>query len=61
VSGLVRGRLHFFQGMHELIRRFYLAIEGRGEMPIPMSEALRTTRIMDDIFRSCAEQDEVRP
>jgi hypothetical protein len=34
--------------MHELIRRFYLAIEGRGEMPIPMAEALRTTRIMDD-------------
>jgi len=61
VSGLAGARLHFFQGMHELIRRFYLAIEGRGEMPIPMSEALRTTRLMDDIFRSCAIEDEARP
>lgn len=60
VNGLLRARLHFFQGMHELVRRFYLAIEGRGEMPIPMSEALRTTRIMDDIFRSLSEADEAR-
>lgn len=60
VNGLLRARLHFFQGMHELIRRFYLAIEGRGEMPIPMSEALRTTRIMDDVFRSLSAADETQ-
>jgi predicted dehydrogenase len=55
VVDLCRARLHFFQGMHELIRRFYLAIEGRGAMPIPMSEAVRTTQIMDDIFSSIQE------
>jgi predicted dehydrogenase len=55
VKAFRQARLHFFQGMQELIRRFYLAVEGRGEMPIPMAEALRTTRILDDILRSCAE------
>lgn len=57
VRDLLGARLHFFQGMHELIRRFYLAIEGRGEMPIAMSEALRTTRIIDDIIRSAAANE----
>lgn len=56
-GSLVRGRLHFFQGMHELIRRFYAAIEGTGEMPTPMKEAVRTARIIDDIVRSCAAND----
>jgi predicted dehydrogenase len=55
-NDLCRARLHYFQGMHELIRRFYLAIEGRGVMPIPMSEAVRTTRIMDDIFGAIQEE-----
>jgi predicted dehydrogenase len=55
-TDLCRARLHYFQGMHELIRRFYLAIEGRAAMPIPMSEAVRTARIMDDIFRSIQEE-----
>jgi predicted dehydrogenase len=54
VGGLLRARLHFYQGMNELISRFYHAIENGGELPIPMAEALRTTRIMDDIFRSVA-------
>jgi predicted dehydrogenase len=53
VAGLLRAKLHFFEGMHELIRRFYLAIQGKGDMPIPMAEALRTTRIMADIFTQC--------
>lgn len=55
-ADLCRARLHYFQGMYELIRRFYLAIEGRAAMPIPMSEAVRTTRIMDDIFSSTQEE-----
>lgn len=55
-ADLCRARLHYFQGMHELIRRFYLAIEGRAAMPIPMSEAVRTTQIMDDIFNSTQEE-----
>ncbi len=53
VAGLVHARLHFFDGMHELIRRFYLAIHGSGDMPIPMAEALRTTRILEEIFTQC--------
>lgn len=56
VASLLRARLHFFEGLHELIRRFYLAIQGKGDMPIPMMEALRTTRIMEEIFIQCDRQ-----
>jgi hypothetical protein len=56
-ADLCRARLHYFQGMHELFRRFYLAIEGRAAMPIPMAEAVRTTHIMDDIFNSIQEDE----
>jgi predicted dehydrogenase len=52
---VARARLHFFEGMQELIRRFYAAIEGREGMPIPMEEAVRATRVMDDIFAACGE------
>jgi len=55
IGNLVRARLHYFEGMNELFQRFYLAIEGKGEMPIPMSEALRTTEIIDEIIRQCNE------
>ena len=58
LAAWLHARLHFFEGMHELIRRFYLAIEGKGEMPIPMSEAVRTTRIIDDIFAECERHQE---
>lgn len=57
IGNLLFARLHYFDGMNELFRRFYLAIQGKGEMPIPMSEALRTTAIMDEIFRQCKEND----
>lgn len=59
VSGLVRSDLYYFEGMHELIRRFYLAIQGKGDMPIPMAEALRTTRIMEEILAQCDHYVEV--
>jgi predicted dehydrogenase len=58
LSELRRARLHFFQGMHELIRRFYLAIEGKDEMPVAMAEASRTTRILEEIFRVCEDRSE---
>lgn len=58
LSELRRARLHFFQGMHELIRRFYLAIEGKDEMPVAMAEAIRTTRILEEIFRVCEDRSE---
>ena len=50
LRALVAARLHYFQGMYELMRRFYLAIEGRGDMPVPMADAIRTTRIMEEII-----------
>lgn len=59
VSGLLRARLHYFDGMHELIRQFYLAIQGKGDMPIPMAEALRAARLMDEILAQCDEHAEV--
>ena len=60
IGSLLSARLHFFEGMNELFRLFYLAIQGKGEMPIPMSEAHRTTAIMDGIFHQCQENDRER-
>jgi len=58
LAALVRAELHFFEGMHELIRRFYLAIQGKQEMPVPMAEALRATRILEEIFTQCDRRAE---
>lgn len=55
VGSLMCADLHFFEGLHELIRRFYSAIAGKSDMPISMPEAIRTTRIIEDIFESCAQ------
>lgn len=57
IGNLLKARLHYLEGMNELFRRFYWAIEGKGEMPIPMSEAVRTTAIMDEIIQQCHEND----
>ena len=43
--------MYFFEGMKTLIEKFYLAIKGIEEMPIPMSEAIRATAIIDEIFK----------
>lgn len=59
LNNLLFGRLHGFEGMNELFRRFYLAIEGKGEMPVSMQVARRTTAIMDEIFKQCNEHDRV--
>ena len=58
LSDLAHARLHFFEGMHELIRRFYAAIGGKGAMPIPMAEAVRTARVIDGIFAECERHQE---
>lgn len=57
IANLLRARLHYFEGMKELFSRFYLAIAAKGEVPIPMSEAIRVTAIMDEIFRKCKDGD----
>jgi predicted dehydrogenase len=53
VRRLIRHDLHYFAGMIRLFDLFYQAILEGGESPIPYSEAIRTTAVMDEIFRSC--------
>ncbi len=55
VRRFLSGKMHFFEGMSELFRQFYDAVAGRAEMPIPMSEAVRVTAVMDEIFKQCEE------
>ena len=50
---LVTAKLHYFEGMGELFRQFYNAVEGKQEIPIPMTEALRVTTVMDAIIHEC--------
>ena len=54
---LLGARLHYFAGMETLFRQFYAAVEGKHEMPIPMSEALRVTAVMDAIINECKAND----
>jgi predicted dehydrogenase len=53
VRGFLRAELFFFDGMHTLFRQFYGAILGKNVEPIPVSEAIRATRIMEKLFESC--------
>jgi len=55
---ILGARLHYFAGMESLIRQFYAAIEGKQEMPIPMTEALRVTSVMDAIINECKANDD---
>jgi predicted dehydrogenase len=51
VLRFARADLQFNDGMNRLFRAFYQAIREGKPSPIPMSEALRVTRIMDAIFQ----------
>jgi predicted dehydrogenase len=51
--GFLRAELFFFQGMNNLFRRFYGAVCGENKEPIPISEAIRVTRIMENLFKDC--------
>jgi predicted dehydrogenase len=53
VGGFLRAELFFFDGMNTLFRQFYGAIAGKNAEPIPVSEAIRATRIMEKLFESC--------
>lgn len=57
IGNLIHSRLHYFEGMNELFRRFYMALNGKGEMPVPMSEARRMAVILDEIFQQCNKND----
>jgi len=52
-KNMLFAKLHYFEGMRELFRQFYGAVEGKQAMPIPMSEALRVTAVMDAIIHEC--------
>ena len=54
---MAKAKLHYFASMHDLFNRFYSAIQGQREMPVPMSEAIRVTHIMDDIIHQCHNND----
>jgi predicted dehydrogenase len=56
-SDLLSARLHYFEGMAELLRRFYAATAGREAPPIPIGEAQRVTAVMDSVFRACAARE----
>jgi len=55
---LLTAKLHYFEGMKELFRQFYAAVEGQQKMPIPMTEALRVTAVMDAIISECKANDD---
>ncbi len=50
---LLRSDIHYFAGMNRLIESFYHSIRTGGKAPIPPSEILRVTSIMDEIFHQC--------
>jgi len=51
LKNLFKSNIHYFDGMKNLMERFFKAIEHGGEVPVPMSEALWTTGIIDEIFK----------
>jgi predicted dehydrogenase len=50
---LLRGDLHYFAGMHELIRRFYRSVRDGTDPPVPERDIRRVTAVLDDIFVAC--------
>jgi predicted dehydrogenase len=56
-ADLVNARLHYFEGMAGLFRRFYAAAMAGGADPVPLESARRVTAVMDEVFRACAESE----
>ena len=54
---LWRSDLHYFEGMRATFEQFHGAIRGDAPMPIRHEDALRVTRLMEDIFRQCQRAD----
>lgn len=55
LKNLFKSNIHYFDGMKNLMEGLYHSIETGAEIPIPMEEALRATRIIDEIFESVRE------
>ena len=51
-----RSDYHFFGGLEHLIRAFYRSIIDGTAPPIPYRDMLRTSTIMDEVFRQLEEQ-----
>jgi predicted dehydrogenase len=54
---LFTAQLHYFEGMGELFKQFYFAIEKKQDIPVPMTEALRVTSVIDKIIIACNVED----
>jgi predicted dehydrogenase len=54
-ADLLGARLHYFEGMADLFRRFYASALGDGVEPVPLESARAVTAVMDEVFRACAE------
>jgi predicted dehydrogenase len=50
VNSFSHSRFHYFDGMHRLLSEFYRSIETDSPPPIPYSEILRVSAIMETIF-----------
>lgn len=50
VSSFSHSRFHYFDGMHRLLNEFYLSIERDSPPPIPYSQILQVSAIMETIF-----------
>lgn len=51
VYRFARSEFHYFAGMNELVDRFHRSIVAGGDPPIPYDEVLRTSAMLDEIFR----------
>ena len=61
LSEFRRGEFHYFHGMRTLLSRFYDAIAKDGPDPIPMTEIVRVSAMIDGIVRSMAVRAEANP
>lgn len=50
-----RHEFHYFQCMRVLLGRFYDAVEGRGDDPVPPSQILGVSRVIDQIVLAMKE------
>lgn len=56
----VFGQDTFFTDMNALFRAFYDAIEGKGPMPVPESDILRASKIIDEVNHQIGRPDDDR-
>jgi len=56
-ADLVGARLHYFEGMADLFRRFHAAALHGGADPVPLESARRVTAVMDEVFRACSAEE----